>query len=94
MKSVIEPSGGATTVVDHAMTWSAEKSAFSCGSAKARWFAVCPGVYRGAVIVLPVLVYVVTKRICLELQASDRIEAGRKLAEEEARRAAPERGIA
>jgi ubiquinol-cytochrome c reductase cytochrome b subunit len=50
--------------------------------------------YRGAVIVLPVLVYVVTKRICLELQASDRIEAGRKLAEEEASRAAPERGIA
>ena len=31
------------TVVDHAMTWSPENKARSCGSAKARWFIVCPG---------------------------------------------------
>ena len=50
--------------------------------------------YRGALIALPVLVYLVTKRICLELQASDRIEIDRKLAEEEARRATAGSGIA
>jgi ubiquinol-cytochrome c reductase cytochrome b subunit len=44
--------------------------------------------YRGAVILLPLLVYVVTKRICVELQASERIERGRHLAEEEGRAAA------
>jgi ubiquinol-cytochrome c reductase cytochrome b subunit len=48
--------------------------------------------YRGAVIVVPVLVYFATKRICLELQASDRIAARRKLAEAEGRAAAEHGG--
>jgi ubiquinol-cytochrome c reductase cytochrome b subunit len=49
--------------------------------------------YRGAVVVLPLLVYFVTKRICLELQASDRIALRRRAAEAEGR-AAAERGPA
>jgi hypothetical protein len=36
MNSLMEPSGGATTVVDQAITWSPEKRAFSSGSEKAR----------------------------------------------------------
>ena len=34
------------------------------------------------------VVLVVTRRVCLELQASERVERERRLAEEEARRAA------
>ena len=40
----LAPAGGATIVVDHAMTWSPENSACASGSAKARWFIVWPGV--------------------------------------------------
>jgi ubiquinol-cytochrome c reductase cytochrome b subunit len=47
-------------------------------------------IYRVAVWALPVVVLFVTRRVCLELQASDRVERQRKLAEEEARRAALE----
>jgi ubiquinol-cytochrome c reductase cytochrome b subunit len=45
-------------------------------------------IFRIAVWVVPVLVLVVTRRVCLELQASERVELERELAEEEARRAA------
>jgi ubiquinol-cytochrome c reductase cytochrome b subunit len=44
--------------------------------------------FRIAVWVAPVVVLVVTRRVCVELQASERVERERKLAEEEARRAA------
>jgi ubiquinol-cytochrome c reductase cytochrome b subunit len=43
--------------------------------------------FRIAVWVVPVVVLLVTRRVCLELQASDRVERERKLAEDEARRA-------
>jgi ubiquinol-cytochrome c reductase cytochrome b subunit len=43
--------------------------------------------FRIAVWVVPVVVLLVTRRVCLELQASDRVERQRELAEEEARRA-------
>ncbi|HEX6699738.1 MAG TPA: hypothetical protein VF101_03330, partial [Gaiellaceae bacterium] len=44
--------------------------------------------YRAAVLVLPVLVFFVTRRICLELQESERLARQRKLAEQEGRAAA------
>jgi ubiquinol-cytochrome c reductase cytochrome b subunit len=47
--------------------------------------------YRVAVWVLPALVYVVTRRVCRELQASERIELRRRLAEDEGRAAASSR---
>jgi ubiquinol-cytochrome c reductase cytochrome b subunit len=43
--------------------------------------------YRVASLVLPFVAYVVTKRICLALQESERIEAGREVAEAEAQAA-------
>jgi ubiquinol-cytochrome c reductase cytochrome b subunit len=44
--------------------------------------------FRIAIWVVPLAVLVVTRRVCLELQGSDRVEHERELAEEEARRAA------
>jgi ubiquinol-cytochrome c reductase cytochrome b subunit len=44
--------------------------------------------FRIAVWVVPAVVLVVTRRVCLELQASERVERERALAEAEARRAA------
>jgi cytochrome c-type biogenesis protein CcmH/NrfF len=44
--------------------------------------------YRVAVWVVPVVVLILTRRVCIELLASERVERERKLAEEEARRAA------
>jgi ubiquinol-cytochrome c reductase cytochrome b subunit len=44
--------------------------------------------YRVAIWVVPVVVLLVTRRVCLELQAGDRVERERRLAEAEARRAA------
>jgi ubiquinol-cytochrome c reductase cytochrome b subunit len=41
--------------------------------------------YRVAVIVLPFVAYVVTKRVCLALQETEQIERERELAEAEAR---------
>jgi ubiquinol-cytochrome c reductase cytochrome b subunit len=45
-------------------------------------------IFRVALWVVPLVVLLVTRRVCLELQASDRVERERKLAEAEARRAA------
>jgi ubiquinol-cytochrome c reductase cytochrome b subunit len=45
-------------------------------------------IFRVALWVVPVLVLLLTRRVCLELQASDRVERERHAAEEEARRAA------
>jgi ubiquinol-cytochrome c reductase cytochrome b subunit len=44
--------------------------------------------FRIAVWVVPLVVLLVTRRVCLELQGSDRVKRGRELAEEEARQAA------
>jgi quinol---cytochrome-c reductase cytochrome b subunit len=44
--------------------------------------------FRIGIWVVPLVVLVVTRRVCLELQASERVERERGLAEEEARRAA------
>ena len=44
--------------------------------------------YRVAIWIVPVAVLVQMRRVCLELLASERVERERKLAEEEARRAA------
>ena len=44
--------------------------------------------YRVAIWIVPLVVLVVTRRVCLELQASDLVERERRLAEAEARRAA------
>jgi ubiquinol-cytochrome c reductase cytochrome b subunit len=41
--------------------------------------------YRVAVIVVPLLVFFVTRKVCAELQASDAIEEAREAAEEEAK---------
>src|SRR5712691_1756743 len=43
------PSGGATTGVDQAMTWSPENSTSVPFSAKAMWFAVWPGVATASI---------------------------------------------
>ena len=40
----MSPSGGTTTVVDHPITWSPVKRAFSSSRAKQRWLEVWPGV--------------------------------------------------
>jgi quinol---cytochrome-c reductase cytochrome b subunit len=42
--------------------------------------------YRVAVWVVPVVVLLLTRRICLDLQAGDRVQRERRLAEDEARR--------
>jgi ubiquinol-cytochrome c reductase cytochrome b subunit len=44
-------------------------------------------IYRGLTVVAPVIVYVLVKRICRELQASERIEREQEAAEAEARAA-------
>jgi ubiquinol-cytochrome c reductase cytochrome b subunit len=44
--------------------------------------------FRIGVWVVPLVVLIVTRRVCLELQASERVERERALAEAEARRAA------
>jgi hypothetical protein len=41
-------------------------------------------VYRVAIWVLPVLAFFMTRRLCLELQQSDRLKVQRRRAEEEA----------
>src|SRR5207237_353819 len=42
--AAISPSGGAMTLVDHPMTWSPLNRMPLSGSAKHKWFEVCPGV--------------------------------------------------
>jgi quinol---cytochrome-c reductase cytochrome b subunit len=44
--------------------------------------------YRGALLVVPLLALVVTKRICVELVAGERVERIRRVAEAEARQPA------
>jgi ubiquinol-cytochrome c reductase cytochrome b subunit len=46
-------------------------------------------VYRALVWIAPVLVYLITRRICRELQEAERVERVQLLAEEEARAEAP-----
>ena len=44
------PSGGATIVVDHAMTWSPENSRSDSLNAYAMWLAVWPGVVTASMV--------------------------------------------